>query len=225
MSNDEHEFRLRPQAPKVKKQGKPARTWSAAFKTVMHYARASRRFGAGRGTGGGTPGRPFRQRCAVRVTYSPNRISGQWRAHGKYIGREGATQKQETVAGYVNTHCALDKLEFEQLCHDNLLVLIDIPNPAKKVGYDRPLGIVPELKEKSYYQHTRQATEDEEWRNIMTGSMSGIGPIRVLCHAEIRTVLGSVFAPIEGEQPSKGHRGVEVELAGILLEILGLYGR
>ena len=108
MSNDEREFRLRPQAPKVKKRGTPARTWSAAFKTVMHYARASRRLGAGRGTGGGTPGLPFRQRCAVRVTYSPNRISGQWRAHGKYIGREGATQKRETAAGFNETADAVD---------------------------------------------------------------------------------------------------------------------
>jgi type IV secretory pathway VirD2 relaxase len=108
VSNDEREFRLRPQAPKVKKQGKPARAWSAAFKTVMHYARASRRLGAGAGTGGGTAGRPFRQRCAVRVTYSPNRISGQWRAHGKYIGREGATQKLQTAAGFNEASNAVD---------------------------------------------------------------------------------------------------------------------
>jgi type IV secretory pathway VirD2 relaxase len=32
----------------------------------------------------------FRQRCAVRITYSANKLSGQWRAHGCYIARESA---------------------------------------------------------------------------------------------------------------------------------------
>ena len=121
---------------------------------------------------------------------------------------------------YVNTNTPLDKPGFEKLCQEHLLVLIDIPNPAKKVGYDRPLGVVPELKEKSYYQHTRQAVEDEPWRNIMISSMSGIGPVRILCHPEIRTVLGSIYAPIEGVPPRPGHRGVEAELVSHLEEIL-----
>lgn len=122
---------------------------------------------------------------------------------------------------YVNTQTTLDKPGFETLCKNNLLILIDIPNPAKKVGYDRPLGIVPELKEKSYYQHTRQASEDEAWRQIMSSTMAGIAPVRILCHPEIRNVLGSIFAPVEGEPPTKGRRGVEAELASDLREILG----
>lgn len=124
---------------------------------------------------------------------------------------------------YVNTHTTLDKPGFETLCKNNLLVLIDIPNPVKKVGYDRPLGIVPELKEKSYYQHTRQASEDEAWRKIMISTMEGIAPVRILCHPEIRNVLGSIFAPVEGEPLRTGRRGVEVELASNLGEILGLH--
>jgi type IV secretory pathway VirD2 relaxase len=36
--------------------------------------------------------RSYSQRCAVRVTYSGNRVSGQWRAHGRYLEREAATQ-------------------------------------------------------------------------------------------------------------------------------------
>jgi hypothetical protein len=34
--------------------------------------------------------KPHLQRCAVRVTYSPNRVRGQWAAHGRYIARESA---------------------------------------------------------------------------------------------------------------------------------------
>jgi hypothetical protein len=30
------------------------------------------------------------QRCAVRVTYAPNRTRGQWSAHGRYLARESA---------------------------------------------------------------------------------------------------------------------------------------
>ena len=46
-----------------------------------------------------TGSRTFDQRCAVRVTYSPNKTSGQWRAHGVYIARESATQ-DPTHAGF-----------------------------------------------------------------------------------------------------------------------------
>ena len=30
------------------------------------------------------------QRCAVRVSYSPNKTKGQWRAHGRYLERDSA---------------------------------------------------------------------------------------------------------------------------------------
>ena len=92
---DEPKFRLRPQRPRTSPQGDMA--WSVALKTVYRYARSS---GAVAGKGASKqPGRGVRsasrifdQRCAVRVTYSPNRMKGQWRAHGVYIARESATQ-------------------------------------------------------------------------------------------------------------------------------------
>jgi len=108
VSTDEREFRLRPQPPKPNKAPRPGRTWSLAFKTVMHYARTSRRLGAGGAATGGPPSNRFRQRCAVRVTYSPNRVSGQWRAHGKYLSRDSATQKLEVAAGFSETADSVD---------------------------------------------------------------------------------------------------------------------
>jgi type IV secretory pathway VirD2 relaxase len=64
-----------------------------AFKTVMHYMRASRAgkpaTGTSRGSAGQTP-IPKSQRCAVRVTYAGNAVRGQWRAHGRYLARESA---------------------------------------------------------------------------------------------------------------------------------------
>jgi hypothetical protein len=35
------------------------------------------------------------QRCAVRVTYSRNTVKGQWRAHGRYVGRDSATDLEQ----------------------------------------------------------------------------------------------------------------------------------
>src|SRR6202171_3216685 len=50
------------------------------------------------GTGGGarTP-RLFRQRVAVRVSYSTNKNPGQWKSHGRYVARESATQGGRAV--------------------------------------------------------------------------------------------------------------------------------
>ncbi len=88
----EREFRLRPPKPLARCE-RVALT--SAFKIIMHHARMSgkrvkRSFGIGRGTK--RPRRYF-QRCAVRVTYTKNATSGQWRAHGRYLARESASQK------------------------------------------------------------------------------------------------------------------------------------
>src|SRR5208282_5267492 len=40
----------------------------------------------------------YKQRCAVRVTYSPNKTAGQWKAHGRYIARESATETRAAQA-------------------------------------------------------------------------------------------------------------------------------
>ena len=62
----------------------------------MKFARSSR---AGRSQQPGRARPPHFQHCSVRVTYSPNRVTGHWRAHGKYIARESASL-QSTKAGF-----------------------------------------------------------------------------------------------------------------------------
>ena len=71
-----------------------AKAWSRSFKNLIHIVRMtsrpahpSRRY---RGLIDGPTRKPHLQRCAVRVTYSPNRVRGQWAAHGRYIARESA---------------------------------------------------------------------------------------------------------------------------------------
>src|SRR5580658_10646866 len=91
--DEEKEFRLRPRKPPSPRGRNDAWAWSVAFKTVMHYMRASRggkrATGSSRGSAGQTP-IPKSQRCAVRVTYAGNAVRGQWRAHGRYLSRESA---------------------------------------------------------------------------------------------------------------------------------------
>ena len=70
---------------------------------------------------------------------------------------------------HLSTVTPLGTKDFERLCESNLLILLDIPSPHKKVGYGRPLGVVPELKERLYHQDDRQATEDKAWREIVHG--------------------------------------------------------
>jgi hypothetical protein len=91
---DEPTIRLRP-PKRQRRQPDEAKAWSRAFKGLLHIARmTSSRKRKGSGNGGPTVRRtcnPHSQRCAVRLTYSPNRRKGQWRAHGRYIQRESAT--------------------------------------------------------------------------------------------------------------------------------------
>lgn len=89
---DEPEFRLRPRKPHVGRD--EAKAWSRSFKNLIHIARMtsrpahpSRRYW---GLIDGPTRKPHLQRCSVRVTYSPNRVRGQWAAHGRYIARESA---------------------------------------------------------------------------------------------------------------------------------------
>ncbi len=88
------EFRLRPPRPKRAPSSSKPRLWSSAFKRIIHIVRMSRRqkrTGSRRGPTRAT--RPFRQRCAIRVSYSPNKTRGQWQAHGRYIVRETANRE------------------------------------------------------------------------------------------------------------------------------------
>jgi hypothetical protein len=91
---DEPTIRLRP-TKHQRRQPDEAKAWSRAFKGLLHVARmTSSRKRKSAGSGGPAARRtrnPHSQRCAVRLTYSPNRRKGQWRAHGRYIQRESAT--------------------------------------------------------------------------------------------------------------------------------------
>ncbi len=88
-NNDEQEFRLRPRKPPAPSSRNDGVASTPAFKMLMHYARQSRS-GRAQKFAGSKSVRPYRQRCALRITYSKHATRGQWRAHGRYLERESA---------------------------------------------------------------------------------------------------------------------------------------
>ena len=92
--NEEREFRLRPRKPATSASRRETRAWSKAFKLLIHQARNTRtKKASARLT---APHRKaFHQRCAVRVTYSTNVVKGQWRAHGRYLERDSAMERDQ----------------------------------------------------------------------------------------------------------------------------------
>ena len=95
--DDEREFRLRPRKPPARNE---RAAWASAFKILMHHARMSgsrKRRSVGVGASAKRT-RTYNQRCAVRVVYTKNTVTGQWRAHGRYVARESATQESNPKA-------------------------------------------------------------------------------------------------------------------------------
>ncbi len=92
-NDEEREFRLRPGKPRAPSSRNDSVAATPAFKMLMHYARQSRSRRA-RDRAGSKQVRPHRQRCAVRITYSKNATRGQWRAHGRYLERESAADRE-----------------------------------------------------------------------------------------------------------------------------------
>jgi hypothetical protein len=102
--SEEAAIKLRPRKPRFVRD--ESKSWSSAFKGLMRIARmtSSRKPSSGAGSAA-RPRKAHKQRCAVRVTYSPNQVRGQWAAHGRYIARESAnsegvgfTAEKENVA-------------------------------------------------------------------------------------------------------------------------------
>ena len=93
----EREFRIRPPKPRHVRSDD-----ATAFKRIVRVARMSRAARRKRRSGiAPTLGQhEFKQRCAVRVTYSPNKTAGQWKAHGRYLARESATPDESAGFGF-----------------------------------------------------------------------------------------------------------------------------
>src|SRR4029077_19200056 len=93
--NDEPLIRLRPRKSKHGPNENPRR-YTGILRSMLRIVQMSKRGQKTRGNhsagGSGRAYRTFNQRVAVRVSYSANKNPGQWKAHGRYVARESATQ-------------------------------------------------------------------------------------------------------------------------------------
>ena len=99
--NDDKPIRLRPRRQRRQDQDE-SKTWAKACKSLIHIVRMSSKPTApGRARKRRTPRAQttHRQRCAVRITYSGNRVRGQWGAHGRYLMRGTAREGAEGELG------------------------------------------------------------------------------------------------------------------------------
>src|ERR1700687_2737268 len=110
--NDEPPVRLRPRKSKHGPNDNP-RKYTGVLRSMLRLVQMSKRRHETRSRyldgGSARAPRTFNQRVAVRVNYSANKNPGQWRAHGKYVARESATQGgQASEAGFNATDQKLD---------------------------------------------------------------------------------------------------------------------
>src|ERR1700680_5102484 len=92
--NDEAPIRLRPRKSPHGPNENP-RKYTGVLRSMLRLVQMSKRGQKSQGTlraAGGRAPRTFNQRVAVRVSYSANKNPGQWKAHGRYLARESATQ-------------------------------------------------------------------------------------------------------------------------------------
>jgi type IV secretory pathway VirD2 relaxase len=110
--NDEPIIRLRPRKSKHGPNDNP-RKYTGVLRSMLRLVQMSKRGKKARGTqgagGNARANRTFNQRVAVRVSYSANKNPGQWKAHGRYVARESATQERKAAeAGFNATEQNLD---------------------------------------------------------------------------------------------------------------------
>jgi hypothetical protein len=91
-SDDDPKFRLRPGKSPIPRERRSSPGLSVAFRAVLKYAWSSR---AGRRQQAARARPAHLQHCAVRVSYSSNRVAGHWRAHGRYIERQSASHEAD----------------------------------------------------------------------------------------------------------------------------------
>ena len=108
-----------------------------AFRAIMKYARSSR---AGRRQQPARSRPSYFQHCSVRVTYSSNRVTGHWRAHGRYIARESASlqpQKTGFSAEATGVDIASKLLEWQEGGDPRLWKLIISPEFGERLDLQR----------------------------------------------------------------------------------------
>lgn len=75
--------------------------------------------------------------------------------------------------------------ERDRLFANNLVILVDIPDPGKYTESYRPLIYQQELQRKTYYHDDVTPIEDKNLSNAIEFLMKSIAPVRILCHPDV----------------------------------------
>jgi hypothetical protein len=99
MADDDLRIRLRPRGSPSQDSAERARRLRAAMTKLR---RRTDQTGRKRSARAGAYGGPasLRQKSLVKVQFVPSRSPGGWRAHGRYLGREGAQRESERGQGF-----------------------------------------------------------------------------------------------------------------------------
>jgi len=151
----ERPFRLRPRRPPKGAYGESDRSWAHGLRRLLRIVQMSGRRGQ--------RGKPsfvrsahaakFHQRVAVRVTYSSNKTHGQWKAHGHYIARDSATQKENIKAvGFSATETAVDVAErlasWQSTGDERMFKIIVSPEFGERMDLERHTrGLMKRIEE------------------------------------------------------------------------------
>src|SRR5229473_3214649 len=153
--NDEPLIRLRPRKSKHGTNENP-RKYTGVLRSMIRLVEMSKRGQKARGThsaGENTQApRTFNQRIAVRVSYSANKNPGQWKAHGRYVARESATQGGRAADAGFNA------------AKQNLNISTTLDN-WQRAGDERLFKIIvsPEFGDRlNLQQHTRELMQRME---------------------------------------------------------------
>jgi len=92
-------FRLNPRKARGRQASSP-RAWCSTYLLILRYVRELRAQQRKPRAQRPVLSRPYNQRCSVRVIYAKNATRGQWKAHGRYIARESASQGRAVEAGF-----------------------------------------------------------------------------------------------------------------------------
>jgi type IV secretory pathway VirD2 relaxase len=151
----ERPFRLRPRRPPKGAYGESDRSWAHGLRRLLRIVQMSGRRGQ--------RGKPsfvrsahaakFHQRVAVRVTYSSNKTHGQWKAHGHYIARDSATQKENIKGvGFSATETTVDVAErlasWQSAGNERMFKIIVSPEFGERMDLERHTrGLMKRIEE------------------------------------------------------------------------------
>ena len=83
--------------------------------------------------------------------------------------------------------------EVDRLFANDLVILVDIPNPRKYAESGRPLIYHPELEKKTYYHDEVLSIKEENLSAALESLMESISPVRILCHpATLQWIRASI---------------------------------